>query len=305
MPALDEEGELPCELESVFALADEIHQGLSNVQPCLSTDQLEQVYDVLFHRMLPDRFKTLTLPDSSLQHAWSQLLARLDQHQDPVSWASFMTRVLYLLNTNKGQDSGQFFLHVWHLVALPAEEKQEGLGRAILRACIDSIAGGEAVVPADGELGQLASEDLKSLMFCVIATLRRNGNAPAVSPPSSTRIVGAGEAENGILPTSVCGLRLMFDVASYILATLLGAGGSTWASQGVETRRALEGALENWRWDFHVEVCMIPCAVFVHLFLDFERYQQVVDIYICTSYFRSIVPTTRAAPYQVLLFDSL
>lgn len=249
MLALDEDGELPCQLESVFTLADEIHQGLSNVQPCLSIYQLEQVYDVLFHRLLPDRFKTLVLPESSLQHGWRQLLARLDQHHHPVAWASFMTRVLYLLNTQKGQDSGQFFLHVWHLVALPAEEKQEGLGRAILRACIDSVAGGGAVVLADGELEQLASEGLKSLMICVIATLRRNGNPPAVSV-----------AENGVFAISVCGLRLMFDVASYILATLLRAGGITWA--GGKTRTALEGLLETWRWDFHVEVCMIQCAVF-------------------------------------------
>lgn len=273
MLALDEDGELPCGLESVFALVDEIHQGLSNVQPCLSTDQLEQVYDVLFHRMLPDRFQTLALPDSSLQLAWSQLLARLDQHQHPLSWASFMTRVLYLLNTNKGQEGGQFFVHVWHLVALPAEEIQEGLGRGILRACIDSIAGREAVLPG-GELGQLASQDLKSLMLYVIATLRQNGNAPAISPPNSTRVGGAGEAESGVLAISVCGLRLMFDVASYILATLRRAGGSTWASQGGETRRALEGALETWRWDFHVEVCMISCVVLMHLSLNFDRYQQ-------------------------------
>lgn len=265
MLALDQDGELPCEVESVFALVDEIHQGFCNVQPCLSTDQLEQVYDVLFHRMVPDRLKSLSLPDSSLEYAWSQLLARLDKRQHPVSWANFMTRILYLLNTNKGQDSGQFFLHILHLVALPAEEIQEGLGRAILRACIDSVAGREAVLPG-GELRQLASEDLKSLMYCVIATLRRNGNAPAVSSPSSTRTGGAGKAENGILAISVCGLRLMFDVASYILATLLRAGGSTWASQGGGTRRALEGALETWRWDFHVEVCMISCAVIMHLF---------------------------------------
>lgn len=263
MSALDEDGTLPCELEAVFSLANEIHQGLSNVQPCLSTDQLEQVYDVLFHRLLPDRLKTLALPDSSLQHAWSQLLARLDQHQHPASWASFMTRVLCFLSTNKGQDIGQFFMNAWHLVAQPAEEKHEGLGRAILRACIDSIdsiAGGEAVELADGELGKLASEDLKSLMGCVIASLRRNGNPPAASPPSSARTgrANAGEPENAVLAVSVCGIRLMFDVASYILAALpwgeFRTGGSKWTSQGGETRRALEGALETWRWDFHVEV---------------------------------------------------
>lgn len=276
MPAHDEDGALSWELESVFALVDEIHRGLSNVQPCLSIDQLEQTHDLLFRRLLPDRLQTLALPDSSLQHSWRQLLARVDQHQHPSSWASFMTRVLCLLTTNKGQDSGQFFLHVWQLVAQPAEEKQEGLGRAILRACIDSIAGGGARELADGEpAGQLVSEDLRSLMGCVIATLRRNGNPAAVSPPSNTRILVEGDngagAESGVL-FSVCGLRLMCDAASYTLATLpcgeLRTGGSKWAAtQGGGTGKALEGALETWRWHFHVEASLhnFMCSISIRV----------------------------------------
>lgn len=266
MPAHNEYGALPRELESVFALVDEIHRGLSNVQPCLSIDQLEQTYGVLFRRLLPDRFQTLALPDSSLQHAWRQLLARVDQHQHPASWASFTTRILCLLATNKGQDRGQFLLHVWQLVAQPAEEKQEGLGRTILRACIDSFAGGGAGELADGEhAGQLAAEDLKSLMGCIIATLRRNGNPAAVLPPSNARILvggaSCGGAESRVLAFSVCGLRLMFDVASYTLETLprgeLRTGGSKGAApQGGGTGRALEGTLGTWRWDFHVEVSL-------------------------------------------------
>lgn len=237
-------GEKSSPMESVFALADEVYEGLGRVRPRLSLDQLEQVGDILLHRLLQHRVSDVgwALNDNLLQDACRELLTRMDANP-PSAWTRFVVRTLCLLNAKAGLDRGRLVVHVWRIVAQPAEEKYCGVGAVILRACVDSVATAKA----------LTLNDLKVLMDYVTASLRRDGDLPVAATPVSTIAVGA-EANTEVLAPSPAGLRLACEVASHTLAML---------ERGVLQEKGNTQSLECgdigdpsmvWRWHLHVEV---------------------------------------------------
>lgn len=242
-------------LRTVFELADEIHQGLANVRPSLSGDQLEQINDVLFQRLVQRCIGDFMVNESSLRDAFGHLLARLDT-QPSAPWTSFVVRTLYVLNSGAGLDSGLFILNIWRIVGLPAEEKYDGLGCVILRACIDSSS------VAIGRLSEVGAEswlltwnDLKVVMDSAIVTLRRRGNPPPSSQPTTSSVRLGGKVETSVLALSPCGLRLVLDVASHILGKLQLLTGELSAEDGQKPRKSdLNERFEAWRWDLHLEV---------------------------------------------------
>lgn len=246
---------------SVFSLADEIDQGLREVRPSLSPGQLEQINGVFVSStcVATSVFDPApTFDDSVLQDNCATLLARLDSHPS-TAWATFVVRALGLLTAKAGLPSGPYVAHVWR-IALQAEEKHGGLGRTVMRACIDSVLSRATVT--EGALGMLASGNLLVLMDCVIAALRLNGHPPPLSQsplPLSPRFAGVAEA--GGLP-SQAGLRLVFDVASHILEVLARVSFQSENDRGTPGEAQLEGLLEAWRWDLHVEVFVHNCFIF-------------------------------------------
>lgn len=246
-------------MELVFALADEVHQGLGNVRPRLSLDQLEQVGDILLHRLLQHRVNDVgwALNDNLLQDACRELLTRMDSNSPP-AWTRFVVRALCLLNAKAGLDCGRLVVHVWRIVAQPAEEMYGGVGAVTLRACVDSVAAEKA----------LALDNVKTLMDMVIVSLRRNGDLPAPVTPVSSIHVGT-EENTAVLAPSPAGLRMACEVASRTFAMLEGGALQVEGSRSLEYGDTGDPSMV-WRWHLHVEVRII-CSTVSY------RHNQTVD----------------------------
>lgn len=179
-----------------------------------------------------------------IQRACGELWSRLHEMEcrPPDGWASIVVTSLFLLTA---KDRGEeLVMHMWRIVAHPAEEKYDnGLGRKLMRQA--AVAGGTA---------EHGARTL-ALMTLVVDTLRRNGCPPE---PDSWRSSGSSVARGGTekkepLVPSPCGLRLALNVASHTLETFLHVGEGEGRRVPPEVSAEV---FEAWRRDVHLEVCL-------------------------------------------------
>lgn len=243
-------------MESFLLVAGDVHQGLEDVRPGLSTEQLEQINDFLLrkngliHHLLRSRVGVQLMPtSSSLEDSCRHLLSRLlADVMLPASWASFMVRALSLVYAETGTGGGQFVKHLWNIVALKAEERSEGLGRVVLRASIESL-----MLVGEGAQVSLQPETLKDLMDLVVASLRSSGRNFTSSDPRLVMRIGAG-AEAGVFGPSSAEILLGIDAAAIILDMFQqGKGAAGQSSQGGKHGRN-EDAAACFRREIHAEV---------------------------------------------------
>lgn len=228
-------------MQFIFALADDIHSGLANVQPKLSEHQLGQVHEVLVGSLRNEGTISViapAVPEQFFQDACSELWARLALDSDvPAAWVTLVIRILSVL-CEKADSTGRepFLAHVWRIVAYPAEHMSCGLGQAIMRASIESTLGGKAT-------NAIESGNLKLLMEWVVSTLGRDGNLS----PSGCTDLDRGEGEETRIVPSPSGMRLAIDIASQTIDILRTLDATHQACHG-------GGMLQAWRRDIHLEV---------------------------------------------------
>lgn len=241
VPSGDGAREPSSEVVSLFAFVDDFHQALENIRPPLSADQLEQIDDLVFYKLLRMRVDSLklTLDKSSLRHACVQLLARLTSQSSAARTIS-LVRTLCILNAGARLPIGQFAVSVWRVVAQPAEEKCDGLGGIVMKACVDSLSRSHAAE-------WVGAEGMKVLMDYVIAVLQGNGIPPPVSPEGEVEVIK--RAKEDTPHRSRCGLRLAIDAASYTL--------DIFNLEGPREAGEFEG-LEAWRMKLHRQVSICP-----------------------------------------------
>ncbi|CAN0189551.1 unnamed protein product, partial [Ectocarpus sp. 13 AM-2016] len=179
----------------------------------------ETTNSTLFRKLLRKYFsdEARSLRSSDMIHrACGELWSKLAEMEcrPPDGWASIVVTSLFLVTAKDRRE--ELVMHMWRIVAHPAEEKYDnGLGRKLMRQA--AVAGGTA------EPGQRGLD--VALMSLVVETLRRNGCPPE---PDSLRSCGSSVARGGTqeeneesLVPSPCGLRLALDVASHTLETCL------------------------------------------------------------------------------------
>lgn len=240
---------VPGVLDSFFALAEDVHQGLERVHPSLSADQLEQINHFLLsnggfvYQLLQLRIDDAAqmFGDDLLQEYFQELSKRLD-HNRSASWISFVVRALSLLNTKAGLHGARFVVLLWNIVAVPAEAKY-GIGYSILRMGIDIITSEQASNWGD---------DLNLLIYSVLATLRSSRNP---SPISASRLRDpSAEAVIGVLDPSPARLRLGIKAAAYILSMVKHGEQQSGDSPRLAEYCCEGGGIAGWRWELHLEV---------------------------------------------------
>lgn len=241
-------------LQQVFDLADDARDDNHTL---LNGDHIDNslVRKLLrrYFREDAGRLDSSSMIQASCTQVWDTL-GRMG-NRPPDGWASMVVASLFLLTT---KDCGEELLvQAWRLVAHPAEERYNGLGRFIMRRAAAAAAAEEE---HPGPRSRLA------LMSYAAATLRGGGHPPPPPPPSlslqqqpSSFRFGEGdggeEAGGGELlrPPSECGLRLALDVASHVLESCL----KQQEDKGEAAEEEVSAtALESWRWDIHREVCV-------------------------------------------------
>ncbi|CBJ49268.1 expressed unknown protein [Ectocarpus siliculosus] len=209
----------------------------------------ETTNSTLFRKLLRKYFsdEAGSLRSGDMIHrACGELWSRLAEMEGraPDGWASIVVTSLFLLTAKDCTE--ELVMHMWRIVAHPAEEKYDnGPGRKLMRQA--AVAGGTA------EHGARSLH--VALMSLVVDTLRRNGCPPEPdslrSSGSSVARGGTEEENEGSLVPSPCGLRLALDVASHTLGTFLhhedGEGRCVPPEVSAEV-------FEAWRRDVHLEV---------------------------------------------------
>lgn len=242
-------------MQSIFALADDIHSGLASIQPRLSEHQLEQVIEVLVGSLRNEGIISViapAVPESFLQDSCSELWARLALDSGvSAAWVTLVIRILFVLCEKADLDREPFLAHVWRMVAYPAEELSCGLGQAIMRASIESTLREITTNSTEGlghEGGTVAGDHLKLLMEWVVSTLGRDGNLPPLSTTNLDRGGGGGQ-ETRIIP-SQSGMWLAIDIASQTIAILRTLDAT---HHGLGFGHG-DGILQALRQDIHLEV---------------------------------------------------
>lgn len=232
-------------MDSLLKIADELYHGLEQVKPALSAAQYEQIntfllreggfVDQVLHSNSADMVQTLDLEESC-----QQLSGRLGADVAvPPSWTSFVVRAMSSLHAKAGLDSMRFVTHLWHHVALTVEEKNDGLGRVVLRGGIESLSSRQ-------------DSQLLVLMDFVIANLCSSGNPSAVAELSLDR-------ENDIFTPSRAGLALAIEAAAVALRLLQNEATETGQNTQITQAGSNQGA---WRWNLHVEVSIYSTKQF-------------------------------------------
>lgn len=232
-------------MESLLKIADDLHDGLRQVKPSLTIQQHEQINDLLLSEdgfLLQALHLSVDMSESKLDDSCRQLSGRLTMDvASPASWAGFVVQALSRLLAKGEYDKVQFIYHIWH-VALAAEETHDGVGKAVLRRCISSLAYGEDS-PREAGL-KLPGSVLLVLMDFAVTRLRSNGNPPTAADLDL-------DGENVVLPPSRAGFALAIEAAAVTMSMIQHEERRTRHS----IQRTQAGAdHRDWRWDLHAEV---------------------------------------------------
>lgn len=232
-------------MESLLKIADNLHSGLRQVKPSLTIQQHEQINDLLLREdgfLLQALHYSANISETKLDDICRQLSGRLTLDvAAPASWAGFVVQALSRLLAKGEYDKVQFITHLWH-VALAAEETHDGVGKAVLRRCISSLAHHEDS-PREAGL-KLPGSVLLVLMDFAVTSLRSNGNPPSVADLDL-------DEKSAARPPSRAGFALAIEAAAVTMSLI----------QHEERRirhsiqRLQAGAdYRDWRWDLHAEV---------------------------------------------------